>query len=138
MMVWKGHPSAPGILKKHHIRSKIKYLRKKSGMSDITHYRCNRDLLPMIEAALATNGYVITIPYQKSSSGATALVMACGGATVLLGCPAKGDIAEIQAWGDLDAVTASLLESLCRATDSVRMERTAGHYVSQAWGAQAT
>ena len=107
-------------------------------MNDITHYRCNRDLLPMIEAALATSGYLITIPYQKSSSGATALVMACGSATVLLGCPAKGDIAEIQAWGDTDSIIANLLEPLCRTTDSVRMERTATHYATQAWSAQAT
>lgn len=40
-------------------------------------YTCPSDLLPMIEAALAAEGYVIEEPLQRAVGGSRIVVMSC-------------------------------------------------------------
>jgi hypothetical protein len=98
-------------------------------MADTTHYRCSRDLLPMIEAALATNGYTIAIPYQRSISGAAAMIMANGRTSVLLGYPAQDELAEIEVWDEAQIGTSELLDSLCRVAEESQAEKEVGRYI---------
>ena len=81
-------------------------------MSAMTHYTCQRELLPMVEAALAANGYTIEAPLQKQMNGATFLVMTQGAALVLLIESAQRESAEIEVWGEARSAAIRLLESL--------------------------
>ena len=81
-------------------------------MTAMTQYTCQRDLLPMVEAALAANGYAIETPLQKQMNGATFLVMAQGAAVVLLIESAQEESAAIEVWGEARSATIGLLESL--------------------------
>ena len=81
-------------------------------MSAITQYTCRREILPMVEAALAANGYMIDVPLQKQNDGSTLLVMAQGAAVVLLIESAQQESAEIEVWGEARSAAIGLLESL--------------------------
>ena len=78
----------------------------------IRRYTCPSDLSPVLEAALAANGYAIEIPYQENSEGNSALVMTQGAASVLLIQEATSDQCEINIWGEAQHTAAALLESL--------------------------
>jgi hypothetical protein len=81
-------------------------------MSTMTQYTCQRELLPMVEAALAANGYAIQVPRQKQINGATSLVMGQGAVVVLLIESAHHESAEIEVWGEARSAAIRLLESL--------------------------
>jgi hypothetical protein len=78
----------------------------------IRRYTCPSELAPVLEAALAANGYTIEIPYQKNSKGDGAVVMTQGSAFVLLSQEATRNQCEIDIWGEAQHTTAVLLESL--------------------------
>lgn len=81
-------------------------------MPTITHYACQRELLPMVEGALAAHGYRIEIPRQPSAGRSTALVMTRGLTTILLSDSPDQALAEIEIWGMCQSLAAQLLESL--------------------------
>ena len=81
-------------------------------MASFILYTCQPELLPIIEAALAANGYTIASPFQRSLSGGSTLVMTSGLATLLLAYTPDHTLAEIEVWGDALAVAMELLESL--------------------------
>ncbi len=78
----------------------------------IRRYACRSELAPVLEAALAANGYTIEIPYQENSKGDGALVMTQGSASVLLSQEAARNQCEIDIWGEAQHTAAVLLESL--------------------------
>jgi len=81
-------------------------------MLHFIRYTCKAELLPVVEGALAANGYTMDLPAQQHFSGATALVMRCGTTTVLLEHPANSAVDAIEVWGDGQSATANLFESL--------------------------
>jgi hypothetical protein len=81
-------------------------------MTRIRRYTCPSELAPVLEAALAANGYTIEIPYRENSKGEGALVMRQGAASVLLTQAATSDQCEIDIWGEAQHTAAVLLESL--------------------------
>jgi hypothetical protein len=80
-------------------------------MPAIIHYLCARELLPIIEGALAANGYRIDIPRQHGANRITALVMTRGLTTILLTDAADQALAAIEIWGIGQSLAAELLES---------------------------
>ena len=81
-------------------------------MSDYIRYVCAADLLPIVEATLALNGYRVDIPRQRSVGGTSALVMSSGLTSILLAADPASEIALIEVWGVPRAAAAQLLESL--------------------------
>jgi hypothetical protein len=81
-------------------------------MVRIRRYSCPSELAPVLEAALAANGYTIELPYQEDSKGDGALVMTQGAASVLLTQATTSDQCEIDIWGEAQHMAAVLLESL--------------------------
>ena len=81
-------------------------------MTPFIRYTCQPELLPIIEAALAANGYTIASPFQRSLSGATTMVMTSGLATLLLAYTPDHTLADIEVWGDALPIAVELLESL--------------------------
>ena len=75
-------------------------------------YACASDMLPVIEAALALNGYRVDIPRQRSIGGASTLVMSQGLTSILLAADPASDIGLIEIWGVPQSAAAQLLESL--------------------------
>jgi len=81
-------------------------------MPALMHYQCQRELLPMVEGALAAHGYRIDLPRQLSANRTTALVMTRGLTTILLTEAPDQALAAIEIWGLGQSVAAQLLESL--------------------------
>jgi hypothetical protein len=81
-------------------------------MSTMTHYLCRRELLPIVEGALAAHGYRIEIARQTGANSTTALVMTRGLTTILLSDAADQALATIEIWGLGQSLAAQLLESL--------------------------
>ena len=81
-------------------------------MVRIRRYSCPSELAPVLEAALAANGYTIEIPYQENSKGDGAMVMMQGSAFVLLSQEATRNQCDIDIWGAAQHTAAVLLESL--------------------------
>ena len=81
-------------------------------MSYFIRYTCKAELLPVVEGALAANGYTTDRPQQQRFSGTTALVMRCGTTTVLLAHAPNSPVDEIEVWGAGQSATAELFESL--------------------------
>lgn len=81
-------------------------------MIRIRRYTCPSELAPVLEAALAANGFAIEIPYQENRKGEGVLIMKQGAASVLLTQVATSDQCEIDIWGEAQYTAAVLLESL--------------------------
>lgn len=81
-------------------------------MTPFVRYTCQPELLPIVEAALAANGYTIATPFQRSQNGATTMVMTSGLITLLLAYTPDHTLADIEVWGDALTVAVELLESL--------------------------
>jgi hypothetical protein len=81
-------------------------------MLHFIRYSCKAELLPVVEGALAANGYTLDLPAQQHFSGAMALVMRCGTTTVLLEHPANSAVDAIEVWGAGQSATATVFESL--------------------------
>jgi len=81
-------------------------------MMRIRRYACSSELAPVLEAALAANGYTIELRYQENSTGNGALMMTQGSASVLLTQASTGTHCEIDIWGEAQHSAAVFLESL--------------------------
>jgi len=81
-------------------------------MTRICRYTCPSELAPVLEAALAAEGYITEMPYQKSDKGDGTLLMRQGTASVLLLQKASGDQCEIDVWGVGQHTATTFLESL--------------------------
>jgi hypothetical protein len=81
-------------------------------MPYVIRYRCQYQALPIIEAALAANGYTVDIPLQRSIGGTATMVMTQGATTILLAHDSAGDLAEIEIWGIAQSIAAQFLELL--------------------------
>ena len=81
-------------------------------MLRIRRYACPSELAPVLEAALAANGYTVELRYQEHSTGDEALRMTQGFASVLLTQAAIANQCEIDIWGEAQHSAAVFLESL--------------------------
>ena len=81
-------------------------------VSSFIRYTCKAELLPVIEGALAANGYVLDKQSRENSSDAHMVVLWSGSSAVLLAELPNNDMAEIEVWGASRSATADLLESL--------------------------
>ena len=81
-------------------------------MLHFIRYTCKAELLPVVEGALAANGYTMDLPAQQHFSGAMALVMRCGTTIVLLAHAPNSTVDDIEVWGAGQSATADLFESL--------------------------
>ena len=81
-------------------------------MANSIRYVCASDMLPVVETALALNGYWVDIPRQRSIGGASALVMSQGLTSILLAADSASEIGLIEVWGVPQSAAAQLLESL--------------------------
>ena len=81
-------------------------------MSDTTCYAREGDLFSLIEMALASKGYTVEIPLQRSANGTIATIMNCGRACVLIGQRAGSDRVELEVWGLAPSAAIDILESL--------------------------
>jgi hypothetical protein len=63
---------------------------------DIAHYTCPRELLPVIESALAAEGYVVEVPLQRAVGGTRMTVMTRGGSVISLHEDAAQTLASIR------------------------------------------
>ena len=81
-------------------------------MSNYVRYACASDMLPVVEAALALNGYRVDIPRQRGIGGTSALVMSHGLTSILLAADPASDLGLIEVWGVPQSAAAQLLESL--------------------------
>ena len=75
-------------------------------------YHCLPDMLPIIEATLAANGYSVEVPLQRGSGGAHRMVMSSGAASVLLARHPNSETLEIEIWGAGQPHVVHLLETL--------------------------
>ena len=80
-------------------------------MSNYIRYVCAAELLPIVEATLALNGYRVKIPRQRSIDGASGLVMSSGLTSILLAADPASEFGLIEVWGVPRAAAAQLLES---------------------------
>jgi hypothetical protein len=81
-------------------------------MANYIRYTCASDMLPIVETALALNGYRVEIPRQRSIGGASALVMSQGLNSILLAADPASELGLIEVWGVPQSAAAQLLESL--------------------------
>jgi hypothetical protein len=68
--------------------------------------------MPVLEAALAANGYHIEVPMQKSAGGAAAMVMQCGAASLLFTHTPNSAVIELEVGGVAQVAAVQFLESL--------------------------
>ena len=81
-------------------------------MANSIRYVCASDMLPVVETALALNGYRVDIPRQRSIGDASAPVMSQGLTSILLAVDSASEIGLIEVWGVPQSAAAQLLESL--------------------------
>ena len=81
-------------------------------MKNCIRYICASDSLPLIESALALDGYQVELPRQQSSGGASALIMSRSSTFILIGDEPPRARGLIEVWGAQPAAAAQLLESL--------------------------
>lgn len=75
-------------------------------------YHCQPDMLPIIEATLAANGYAVEVPLQRGSGGAHTMVMSSSAASVLLAQLPNSETLEIEISGVGQPHVVHLLETL--------------------------
>jgi hypothetical protein len=75
-------------------------------------YTCKHELLPMIEGALAANGYMVEASMSRQTKTSSLIVMTYGDGGVLLAHNRCGDLAEVDIWGAAQSAASRLLESL--------------------------
>jgi hypothetical protein len=81
-------------------------------VSQFMRYTCQAEVLPVVEGALAANGYTMDLSLEPHFSDATALVMRCGTTIVLLAHALNSMVDDIEVWGAGQSATADLFESL--------------------------
>lgn len=77
-------------------------------------YTCPLELLPVIESALAAEGYMIEKPLQRAVGASRVTVMTRGGATVALHEDLARDTADIDVYPADEAGRLTILEELPR------------------------
>ena len=77
-------------------------------------YTCPRELLPVIESALAAEGYVLEAPLQRAVGGSRLTVMTRGGSVISLHEDTARDIANINVYRNEAAGRLAILEELPR------------------------
>ena len=81
-------------------------------MAHYIRYACASAMLPVVETALALNGYRVEVPRQRTVGGASALVMSQGLTSILIEADPASALGLIEVWGVPQAPAAQLLESL--------------------------
>jgi hypothetical protein len=81
-------------------------------MTRILRYTCRTDVLPVLETALAADGYTIEAPFQPAVGGSAAMLMRKGTVFLLFSRPPTGQLADIEIGGEAQQVAEALLESL--------------------------
>jgi hypothetical protein len=77
-------------------------------------YTCPRELLPVIESALAAEGYVIEQPLQRAVGPSRVTVMTRGSAMIALHEDLARDTADIHVYPADEAARLTILEELPR------------------------
>lgn len=77
-------------------------------------YTCPRELLPVIESALAAEGYVPEAPLHREVGGSRLTVMTCGGSVISLQEDAARDMANINVYRSGEAGRLAVLDELPR------------------------
>lgn len=75
-------------------------------------YTCQHEILPVIEGALAANGYVVDALLTERDVSACFTIMTNGDCGVLLAQNHTSGIAEIEIWGAAQSAASLLLKSL--------------------------
>jgi hypothetical protein len=81
-------------------------------MRNVMQYTCRQELWPVLEIALASYGYTIIIPIQRSGSGASAMLMKHGTVSLLFTRQPASDRFSIEIWGEARDTVIQLFESL--------------------------
>ena len=81
-------------------------------MSQFMRYTCQAELLPVVEGALAANGYTTDRSLEPHFSATTALVMRCGATIVLLAHAPNSTVDDIEVWGAGQSAVADVFEAL--------------------------
>jgi len=81
-------------------------------MTNCIRYMCASDLLPVVEAALALDGYQVELPRQHSIGGTSALIMSRSSTFILIGDDRLRARGLIEVWGTQQAAAAQMLEAL--------------------------
>jgi hypothetical protein len=81
-------------------------------VSQFMRYTCKAELLPVVEGALAANGYTMDLSLEPHFSDTTALVMRYGTTIVLLAHAPNSTVDDIEVWGAGQSAAANLFESL--------------------------
>ncbi|MCU0495628.1 MAG: hypothetical protein MUD01_28925 [Chloroflexaceae bacterium] len=75
-------------------------------------YTCPKEMLPMVEAALATHGYTLESLFCPRGSGIMMVMMSDRDCNVLLSHNKPDELAQIEVWGAAQAAASDLLETL--------------------------
>lgn len=78
----------------------------------MVRYRCLGAMLPVVEAALAAQGYAIEAQCRQEVDRRRSLIMTRGMTTVMLVDHMDGVVGEIEVLGDAQSAVTELLESL--------------------------
>ncbi|MFV9505435.1 MAG: hypothetical protein AB4911_12835 [Oscillochloridaceae bacterium umkhey_bin13] len=89
------------------------------------YYNCPRELLPVIESALAAEGYLVALPLQRAVGAIRITVMTCGTAIVALHEDRAQAIAQITVYRNEETSQLAILDELPRLiAPSVASRRT--------------
>lgn len=77
-------------------------------------YTCLRELVPVIESALAAEGYVVEAPLQKDVSGTHTTVMTRGNAVISLHEDTTHEMADIHVNADGESGGLTVFEQIPR------------------------
>lgn len=77
-------------------------------------YTCPRELLAVVESALAAEGYVVEAPLQRAVGGARVTVMTRGASTIALHEEMGRELAAINVYKSGEAAPPAVLEQLPR------------------------
>ncbi|MCU0490535.1 MAG: hypothetical protein MUD01_02910 [Chloroflexaceae bacterium] len=75
-------------------------------------YTCRHEMLPIVEAALAANGYTVELLLSPHQSGVSMVLMKDRDCSVLLSHSKPQDEGQIEIWGAAQTVAGLLLETL--------------------------
>lgn len=75
-------------------------------------YTCKYEMLPVVEGALAANGYALETPLSRYINGTHLFVMTRGDGGALLSHNNTSDMATIELWGTAQSAAGILLDGL--------------------------
>lgn len=77
-------------------------------------YTCPRELLPVVEAALAAEGFTVEAPLQRKVAGVRVTVMTRGASVISLHEDAAHDMADINIYQETEPLKLAVLDELPR------------------------